>query len=90
MLPGYWLAPRLVRRWLPDRQVVGAIYGAALVFGSVHASVWPAPVPLFVLGLALGFLAHRTQSLVAPMVLHSLFNGVACVVLALSRQTPAP
>jgi membrane protease YdiL (CAAX protease family) len=38
-------------------------------------------VPLFVLGLALGTLAARTGSLVGPMVLHGLFNGVTCVVL---------
>jgi membrane protease YdiL (CAAX protease family) len=59
-----------------------AIYGSAVLFASFHASVWPSPIPLFVLGLGLGWLAYRTQSLVAPIVAHALFNAVACIVLA--------
>jgi membrane protease YdiL (CAAX protease family) len=58
-----------------------AIYATALLFANAHASVWPSPVPLFFLGLVLAWLAVRTQSLVGPMVLHCLFNGVACATL---------
>src|SRR5207244_297023 len=36
---------------------------------------------LFPLGLGLGFLAYRTQSLVGPLVLHSAFNGISCLAL---------
>ena len=53
-----------------------AIFGTALLFGMLHAAVWPTPIALFVLGLGLGWLAWRTQSLVGPIVLHSLFNAV--------------
>jgi membrane protease YdiL (CAAX protease family) len=59
---------------------VGAIYASAMLFAVIHPD-WPAPIPLFVLGLVLGWLAYRTQSLVAPIVLHALFNGVACTQL---------
>jgi membrane protease YdiL (CAAX protease family) len=54
-----------------------AVYATAAAFAAIHP--WPTPVPLFVLGLGLGWLALRTQSLVGPMVLHALFNTVACL-----------
>jgi membrane protease YdiL (CAAX protease family) len=56
-----------------------ALYASSLLFAMFHHSVWPSPIPLFVLALGLGWLAQRTRSLVGPMVLHGLFNGVACV-----------
>ena len=49
----------------------------ARVIGAPAIAVWPTPIPLFALGLSLGYLAYRTQSLVAPVVLHGLFNAVA-------------
>jgi membrane protease YdiL (CAAX protease family) len=58
-----------------------AIFGTSLLFACIHTSVWPTPVPLFVLALGLGVLAQRTQSLVGPIVLHGLFNGISCVLL---------
>jgi membrane protease YdiL (CAAX protease family) len=65
----------------PPRPDSPAVFGTALLFASVHAAVWPTPVPLFVLGLALGMLAVRTGSLIGSMVLHGLFNSVTCVLL---------
>lgn len=62
-----------------------ALFGTALLFATFHSSVWPSPVALFVLALGLGWLAQRTQSLAGPMVLHALFNAVACVQLLLDR-----
>ena len=47
----------------------------------VHASVWPSPVPLFLLGLALGAVAVRTGGVLAGTVLHGLFNAVSLVYL---------
>ncbi len=81
LVPGYLLATRVARRWLPRPQAIQAIYGTALFFAIWHSSIWPTPIPLFVLGLALGFLAYRTQSLVAPIFLHALFNSVSCLIL---------
>jgi membrane protease YdiL (CAAX protease family) len=56
-----------------------SIYGSAMLFGAVHG--WPQSLPLFLLGLGLGWLAYRTQSLIGCMVCHALFNAVACLVL---------
>lgn len=67
------LFPRL--QLSPD-SVRGGLVGVAVLFGMVHPS-WPDPVPLTVLGLGLGWLAIRTQSLTAPIVCHSLFNAMA-------------
>jgi membrane protease YdiL (CAAX protease family) len=57
-----------------------AVYGSAMLFALAHIT-WPDPIPLFLLGLVLGWLAYRTQSLIGTMVCHALFNAVACIVL---------
>ncbi len=49
---------------------------AALFFGFAHGSP-PLIVPLFVLGLALGYVHNRARSIVAPITLHALFNGLS-------------
>lgn len=70
--------------WL--RRVLGvwpAIVTSSLLFAVLHADAWPAPIPLFVLALFLGYLAYRTSSLVAPIVLHATFNGVSMLALVL-------
>jgi membrane protease YdiL (CAAX protease family) len=71
--------------WRSRTPTASAIFGTSLLFACVHATVWPSPVPLFVLGLGLGILAAHTRSLVGPIVLHSLFNGVSCVQLILTN-----
>jgi membrane protease YdiL (CAAX protease family) len=58
-----------------------AVFATALLFAAVHSFAWPTPIALFVLGLGLGYLALRTRGLVAPIVLHSLFNGASYVLL---------
>jgi membrane protease YdiL (CAAX protease family) len=80
-LPMYIFAERLTWRWLPYPYVAQGIYASALLWSMVHVPVWPSPIPLFFLGLGLGYLAYRTQSLIGPMVTHALFNGVACLTL---------
>ncbi len=62
------------------------LYGTAVLFAAVHATVWPTPIPLFVLGLGLGLLADRTQSLGAPITVHALFNAAACGILLYSGR----
>jgi membrane protease YdiL (CAAX protease family) len=73
-------------RLTSDRRVnvLLAFYGNGLLFAALHSSVWPTPIPLFSLGFGLAWLAHRTQSLVGPLVAHALFNGVACLDMFLS------
>jgi membrane protease YdiL (CAAX protease family) len=80
-----WAPPRLlpVHDPIARRQVARAIVGASILFANVHANVWPTPVPLFVLALGLGWSAYRTQSVVAPIVVHMLFNAIP--ILAMHR-----
>jgi membrane protease YdiL (CAAX protease family) len=70
-----WVLLRLVFR--RKRRTVGAVYASAALFAVVHSSVWPTPIPLFALGLGLGWLAVRTRGILAPAVVHGLFNAVS-------------
>jgi membrane protease YdiL (CAAX protease family) len=88
LLPAFFV---LVMGWLygivlaySASPVGPAIFSSSLLFAIVHAFAWPSPVPLFVLALGLGWLAQRTQSLVGPILIHSVFNGVGCLVFFLS------
>jgi len=56
-----------------------AIYGSAMWFAVIHP--WPAPVPLFLFGLVLGWIAYRTQSLVGPITLHVALNLLSFIAL---------
>jgi membrane protease YdiL (CAAX protease family) len=81
LLPLYFLV------WATSHTPSGtAIFGTSVLFGCIHTSVWPTPIPLFVLSLGLGVLAFRTHSLVGPIVLHSLFNSISCVQLVLQQN----
>jgi membrane protease YdiL (CAAX protease family) len=60
-----------------------AIFGASMLWAVFHSTLWPAPVPLFFLGLGLGWLAYRTQSLASSITVHFLFNSVGCVLIAI-------
>lgn len=71
--------PELANR--PSRPAAGAVYATAAFFGLAHSHVWPTPVPLFVLGLGLGYLTLRTRSVWPGVVAHGLFNAVAAVVV---------
>jgi membrane protease YdiL (CAAX protease family) len=62
-------------------KTAAAVFAIALLFATMHAAVWPSPIALFVLGLALGWLLQRTRSLVGAIVLHTLFNSISCVLL---------
>jgi membrane protease YdiL (CAAX protease family) len=97
VLPLYrWLDSRDLSRWIPvkdaptRRQVVRGIVGTSLLFANMHASVWPTPIPLFFLALGLGRLAFRTQGVLAPIVLHVLFNAIVFAAMAWRPQIPPP
>jgi membrane protease YdiL (CAAX protease family) len=75
--------PSLVRSIIPNPRTARAIFATALVFAIAHTPVWPYPVALFFMGLALGYLFWRTQSLLGPILFHSFFNAIACLVLLL-------
>src|SRR5690606_9620741 len=46
-----------------------ALVFPAAFFAAVHAGQWPAPLPLFVLALGLGWLYRRTRGVVAPIAM---------------------
>lgn len=66
----------LAGRWGPWR----AAGVSALVFMAAHLEPLSFP-PLFVLGLLLAWLYHRTQALWAPMLVHFMNNSIAVGVL---------
>jgi membrane protease YdiL (CAAX protease family) len=57
-----------------------AVYATAAFFALMHGT-WPNPIPLFVLGLGLGWLAVRTNGVLVPVLVHALFNSVSTVFL---------
>jgi membrane protease YdiL (CAAX protease family) len=76
--------PFLLIRRTPRYRTERTLYAVALLFAAAHSFAWPQPVPLFVLGLGLGYLAYRTQSLLPGMAMHALFNSIACIALLVS------
>jgi membrane protease YdiL (CAAX protease family) len=54
--------------------------GVSFLFALIHVNA-PTFVPLFVFALALTWLYERTDKLIAPMLAHSLFNGVNLIIL---------
>ena len=52
----------------------GAIVLSSLIFAVAHLSLSEV-IPLMTLGMILGFVYTRSQNLLAPMLLHSLWNG---------------
>jgi membrane protease YdiL (CAAX protease family) len=84
VLTGIWLL--WLRRERGKRDLVavrrqGAIYASSLFFAALHVQVWPTPVPLFVLGLGLGWLAFRTRGIFVSVVVHGLFNSVSLIYM---------
>jgi membrane protease YdiL (CAAX protease family) len=65
----------------PARPAWAAIIITSIVFAALHASEWPAPVPLFFLALILGYLYNRTHRLLPCIVVHLLFNGLSVAVV---------
>ena len=79
-----WILALLVGVYfLLDRRnsTSGGLFASAVLFAWIHVSVWPSPVPLVWLALGLGWLAWRGRSLAGAVVLHMVFNAVACGML---------
>jgi membrane protease YdiL (CAAX protease family) len=90
LVPVCWLLPLSgrLRSWsrIDSPQALRALIASSILFASIHSAVWPSPIPLFVLGLGLSWLAIRTGSIVPSIVLHMLFNGVAVVYVCIGGQ----
>jgi membrane protease YdiL (CAAX protease family) len=54
---------------------------SAALFGVAHYGYGPEPVPLFLLGLVLGYLYQRTHRIIPGIVAHALFNLFTIVML---------
>lgn len=91
IVPLYWVLPKMrrLRKHLRVRseQQVRAILASSALFAAFHATVWPSPIPLFVLAMGLGYLAIRTRSLVGPILVHGMFNAIGALYLV--RGGPA-
>jgi membrane protease YdiL (CAAX protease family) len=61
-----------------------AIYGNGLLFAAVHSTVWPTPIPLFLLGIGLAWIVYRTQNLFSSLVTHALFNAISYLYILLT------
>ncbi|MDA0266304.1 MAG: type II CAAX endopeptidase family protein [Cyanobacteria bacterium] len=73
-----FLLPSLTR-YMP---VGGAIALSSLIFAAAHLSLSEV-LPLMVLGMVMGVVYTRSRNLVAPMVLHSAWNGITMLGLFL-------
>jgi membrane protease YdiL (CAAX protease family) len=68
------------RAYLEQKGPVQAYLFSSLLFALVHLNL-PAMLPIFVVGLFLAFLYHRTGSVLPGMVAHGFNNAVAFTVL---------
>ncbi len=56
-----------------------ALFGSSIMFAAIHMNVMTF-IPLFALALAFVFLFELTDTLIAPILAHSCFNGVNLLV----------
>lgn len=61
------------------------IVAVALIFTVIHLDILAAPI-IFAYGLALGYIYHRTNSLILPVILHVLQNSIATVAYQLAPE----
>ncbi|MGL6073336.1 MAG: lysostaphin resistance A-like protein [Fimbriiglobus sp.] len=64
----------------PQRTIQGVV-ATSLLFAVAHSTVWPTPLPLFVLGCGLAILVSRTGRLFGAIVVHGLFNLISTLYL---------
>jgi membrane protease YdiL (CAAX protease family) len=69
---------------------LAANVAVSALFAAMHGHVWPTPLPLFFLSMGLGVLYQRTGGLVAPIALHTVFNGLSTFLFYLTLQAGGP
>lgn len=81
---------RILQGWLESRLPTprrgGAVLASAGLFAAAHIGQGLAPVPLFVLGMVLGWMALETGSIVGCTLLHALFNAVSVGLVLLTTH----
>ncbi|MBP7275560.1 MAG: CPBP family intramembrane metalloprotease [Kiritimatiellae bacterium] len=75
------LLPFLTRRF----GLIAAVLSCAALFAVLHFNV-AAFLPIFVLGLGLGSLYALTGHILAPVMMHTLFNGVNLALLLYTQS----
>ena len=72
----------LEKHW---KDITQAILFTALIFSLIHMNPYWF-VQIYFLGVILGFLAWKTKSIIAPLILHSLNNSMALLLSSLDLQ----
>jgi hypothetical protein len=84
---------RVLQGWLQTKEPPlerGAAVGlTAALFAVAHYGQGLAWLPLFALGLVLGWIVRRTGSLVPAILLHAMFNAVSVVLLLVQTRAAA-
>lgn len=60
---------------------------ASTGFALAHMTVWPTPIPLFVLSLGIGHVYSRTRSWAACAAMHATFNEINLLMLVIYLQS---
>ncbi len=61
-----------------------AILISAVLFGLVHAPIWPQVVNAFIMGIMLGYIYVLTDSLLSVIIIHAVNNGMAYMLLEIT------
>lgn len=69
------------RFWLP-------IVASSILFAGAHMGQGPAPIPLFVLSLGIGYVYRKTGSIMPCIVIHMALNAISMVMLMLQIWYP--
>tara|TARA_A100001011_G_scaffold46726_1_gene44167 strand:- start:166 stop:960 length:795 start_codon:yes stop_codon:yes gene_type:complete len=77
-----FLQQTLEKRW---KDITRAILFTALIFSLIHMNPYWF-IQIYFLGVILGFLAWKTQSIIAPLILHSMNNCMALLLSLLDLQ----
>lgn len=64
--------------WTPT--AIWPVFVASLVFALLHWGQGLAPIPLFFLSLGLGYLYRQTGSLIPPIIVHFVLNGLTMMM----------
>ena len=64
--------------WVP--RAAWPVVLTSFLFAMMHYGQGPAPIPLFFLALGLGYLYRQTGSLIPPLIVHMILNGVTMTV----------
>jgi membrane protease YdiL (CAAX protease family) len=60
---------------------------SSLIFSALHFGQGAAPIPLLALSLGLGYLYRQTGSILPPMIVHMVLNGLTLIVEFLKLQS---